>query len=223
MVRATVAAMKMLGALMCVVLVFTAGCSEDKKAVKPKTTTTRPAPTTTIDPARVAALLDATKAMDELKVKLKATPELTRATVGLEVITVEVRQPNNPKNVDTYRYTRREPVTPAEIARAQTGTGEQMPFEWGDPTPVKIKTTEIAKLPGVIFSPGEVAWSRIPSLAKEALKILGEIEQPRVDKASVAKGADTAQINISIPVDGIRGSGSLRADNKGVIISAKRQ
>lgn len=161
--------------------------------------------------------------MDELQVKLKSTPEIVRASIGPEVITVQVRQPNDPKNVDMYFYGRRKPKTPAEIARSKTGTADPLPFEWGEARPVKMKTRDIAELPSVLFSPSQVAWSRIPALAKEALKILEEIEQPKVEIASVSKVADSQAIFISIPVDGVRGSGTLRADNQGSIILAERR
>lgn len=223
MVRATVAAMKMLGALMCVVLVFTAGCSEDKKPeAAPTTIATTVAPTTTIDPARLASLLDAAKPLEELQVKLKSPLKYRSVIVGIDYILVQVVQPKNPKNLDSYRYARRDPKTTAEKVAAETGQGKALPFEWGPPVPVKMDQRDVDNLPLLVFSPGEVAWAKIPTLAKQALTVLEEIESPRVDVASVVKNSNGELIYIQIPVDGTRGSGLLRADGRGTVLQAAR-
>jgi hypothetical protein len=136
-------------------------------------------------------------------------PVLARAHLG-EVVSVrrvtlydsgfslEVRDPDKPENLDTYRY-----------------DGER----WAS-QPVSVSMREIEELPKTTFALGAVKWSALPGLADRALNGL-DLEGENVTAISIDR-IPGAKPRVYIGVNGLRGSGRLIADADGTNVEITR-
>ena len=134
----------------------------------------------------------------QLKTQVGSPFEARKVFLSLTgTVTLELRQKDDPdpakhqsrNNVDRWSY---------------DGT------KWKLKAPVVLLANEIPTLDAQMYDPTTLAWSKIPPLGAQALKVLDEIEKPKLGSIGVVgKG-----VSIRISVEGARGSGHLTADGR---------
>lgn len=150
-------------------------------------------PTRSFDP-----LANPTAMPAVIAAKFPATPMVRHVYLSDSVLSLEVRDPKKPENLDTYRY-----------------NGE----EWTS-TPVSVSMSEIRELEQRTFPVTAIAWDRIPALMQQAMDGL-DLEGETISGVSYDKLVGDPP-RVYIGVQGLRGTGRLLGNADGTNIEVAR-
>jgi len=125
-------------------------------------------------------------------------PRLRRLIVSEDALSLELRDPAIPENLDTWRYA---------------------DGEWTS-TPVSVSQRDIDELDLVTFGPDAISWSAIPDLIDQAYAGV-DLEEEEITSVSFDRiSGDPPRIYIG--VNGLRGSGRLLAGADGSNVEVVR-
>jgi len=120
-----------------------------------------------------------------LREKFGEVPRMRRLNLTDDGITLELRDPAKPENLDTWRYS---------------------DGEWTS-TPVSVSLSEIEQFDETTFGPESIAWDSIPELIQHAYDGV-ELEDEEITTVSYDKLAG-APPRVYIGISGLRGNGRL--------------
>lgn len=152
-----------------------------------------PSPRPTFNP-----LADPTQVPVLLRRELGEDVTVRRVSLTDNGFSAEVRDPNKPENLDTYRY---------------------YGNTW-DTDPISMSVSDIEALDRTTFGLGAVDWGVIPGLQRRALADL-DLEEEEISVVSIDRIAGEPP-RIYIGISGARGNGSLISDARGRDVEVRR-
>ncbi|MEI2715506.1 MAG: hypothetical protein V9E98_00655 [Candidatus Nanopelagicales bacterium] len=179
--------MRILAAVLMTVMLTVAGCSGNTAG------SGTPGATPTFNP-----LTDPTEVPLLLRQELGENVTVRRISLTNNGFSAEVRDPQKPENLDTYRY---------------------YGNTW-DSDPVSMSMSDIENLDRTTFGLGAVDWTVIPDLQQQALAGL-DLEDEEISVVSIDRIAGQ-QPRVYISVSGARGYGSLISDARGRNVEVRR-
>ncbi len=150
------------------------------------------------DDTSVDLLVTPERIPELLRAQFGPEPSLRRINVSRDSISLELRDPAKPDNIDRWSW--------------RDGA-------WTS-SPVSVLQREIDEFDQVVFSPSTIDWSLIPDLVQRALDGV-DLEDESVDGVSYDRLAGERP-RVYIGVDGSRGSGRLIGDADGTNVEVRR-
>lgn len=135
---------------------------------------------------------------DLLHAKFGEVPRFTRLTLTDSDVSLELRDPEIPENLDRWRYSG---------------------GEWSS-TPVSVTQSQIDALDVTTFGPESITWAAVPGLIQQAYDGV-DLEEEQIDSVSFDRLAGDPP-RVYIGISGLRGSGSLLAGADGSDVQVRR-
>lgn len=170
-----------------------AGCSGSDQGASADT---EPGSEVTVSSPR---FLDHPEQVPELiRARFGEVPRFTRLTLTDADVSLELRDPDIPDNLDLWRYS--------------GGT-------WTS-SPVSVSQSEIDELDVTTFGPESIVWEAIPGLIQQAYDGV-DLEEEEINSVSFDRIAGDPP-RVYIGISGLRGSGSLLAAADGTGVEVRR-